>query len=116
MRMDEVDILILSLLSKNKKLTTSMLAKQIFQPKNNHELTNVNSVIYYRLHKLLEYRLVKETERKNGKKYYFLDFKNIILGKGFVYVKPVGVKRGRRIFLNKLFVFMDNKICHTFGF
>ena len=115
MNIDEIDTAIFTLLSKNQKLTSSMLAKKIFHPKDSRELTNLNSMIYYRLHKLMEYHVIKETE-KDGKKYYSLNSENIVLGKGFIYVKPRGVKRGKRLYYNKLFIFMDNEICHTIAF
>ena len=115
MNIDDIDIKILFILQNKKKVTSTTITKKIFHPKNNRELIKFNSMIYYRIQKWVEHKIIREIEKK-GKKHYSLDSENIVLCDRYISVKPVGSKRSMRLYFKKIFTFVYDNVCYTIGF
>lgn len=101
MNIDKIDKQIFEcfIRKKDKELTTSDVAKEIFPIDNKYELIKKTSMIDYRIKKWKEIGLI--IKKKNRKKNYFrLDKRRVHYGKGELKVNGVNINMGKVIALD----------------
>jgi hypothetical protein len=78
---DEIDLRIFEIIKRDKEVTTTKLAKEIFNPKDDYELRKKDSLIRKRLKKWNDLGVVKLVKRVSTS-YYSIPFNRIFLGEG----------------------------------
>jgi len=79
MNIDKLDLIIMREMWIEETITTTELAKRVFNIKTRSELQDKTSHITKRLNKLVRYGLVKTVTEKK-KKYYYLNLKKCFFG------------------------------------
>lgn len=90
--LDTYDIMILIYLDEHKSVTTTIMARVIFEPKDRREMVKCDNRIRAKLKHLVEIGLVDKKD--NGNSIYSLNKKQVFFGSGKIYL-PMTKKRGK---------------------
>lgn len=99
MKFDNIDSEIFNVLVENETLTSTDIAKMLFEPQDRDELIAKNTLISYRLKKWVKSGLIiySVIEKAN---HYSLNKKAITIGDSFLKVDGVEVSMGYALVIN----------------
>jgi len=90
MKIDETDILILTIMARGGAMTTSEIAKHVFEIKDRRDLSRRDSIVRARLKRLCRYGVVMESQTKP--RLYSVNPTRVVTGNGEVHIET---KNGR---------------------
>jgi len=81
MRLDKVDAkIVLTILFLEKDITSTQLAKMIYNPSSRRELQDKDANLRKRLNKLVRYGILKKVKNHNGYWCYTVEDGSVLLG------------------------------------
>lgn len=96
MNLDKVDLSLIKILHDKdieKEMSTTDLAKEIFDPKCRDDVISYNSMITSKLNKLIDYGVVTRSKTDSNKWAYYVDDDDILVTDGSIDFNYMGDKR-----------------------